>query len=103
MGPGPRRPNEPENDISGEQILSVVLPAAGLAAMQRGNDHCYIESCFLYSKSESNRDPQGYIMITCPPCPAGPSSRVARAQGAYYPARGEPRIFKLSLQAASKS
>ena len=61
----------------------LVLPAAGLAAMQRGNGHCNMESSFLYSRTR-----RGYINSR--PCP--------RVLPTTQRARGE--IFKLSLAAS---
>ena len=64
----------------------LVLPSAGLAAMQRGNGHCYIESSFLYSRTS-----RGYI--TRRPCP-----RVLPRGHTTQRARWE--IFKLSLSSS---
>ena len=64
----------------------VVLPAACLAAMQRGNGHFYMESSFLILEPGPRR--RGYINRR--PCP-----RVRPRGHTTQRARGE--IFKLSL------
>ena len=70
-------------DRKNEQIPLFSVPAAGLAAMQRGNGHCYMESSFFPSRTR-----RGYMNRR--PCP-----RVRPRGHITQRARGE--IFKLSL------
>ena len=74
------------SDRSKKRTNPLVLPAAGLAAMQWGNSYCYMESSLLYSRASLGSvfsSPAWAVFSSQPNPPAVPSGAALLA---HYPA-----------------